>query len=62
MSIRVLVVDDSSFFRRRLTEILAADREGYAANRGFAKIRADGSYLQLFVILLCFISSRRISI
>lgn len=25
MSIRVLVVDDSSFFRRRLTEILAAD-------------------------------------
>ena len=27
MSIRVLVVDDSSFFRRRLTEILAADVE-----------------------------------
>lgn len=27
MSIRVLVVDDSSFFRRRLTEILAADPE-----------------------------------
>lgn len=27
MSIRVLVVDDSSFFRRRLTEILAADAE-----------------------------------
>ncbi len=27
MSIRVLVVDDSSFFRRRLTEILAADTE-----------------------------------
>ncbi len=27
MSIRVLVVDDSSFFRRRLTEIIAADPE-----------------------------------
>lgn len=27
MSIKVLVVDDSSFFRRRLTEILAADAE-----------------------------------
>ncbi|WP_333607826.1 protein-glutamate methylesterase/protein-glutamine glutaminase [Arsukibacterium sp.] len=27
MSFRVLVVDDSSFFRRRLTEILAADSE-----------------------------------
>jgi two-component system chemotaxis response regulator CheB len=27
MSIRVLIVDDSSFFRRRLTEILSADPE-----------------------------------
>ena len=27
MAIRVLVVDDSSFFRRRLTEIIAADPE-----------------------------------
>ena len=27
MSIKVLVVDDSSFFRRRLTEIIAADPE-----------------------------------
>ena len=29
---------------------------------GFAKIRADGSYLQLFVILLCFISGWTLSI
>lgn len=27
MTIRVLVVDDSSFFRRRLTEILSQDAE-----------------------------------
>ncbi len=31
--------------------------EARTYNMGFAKIRADGSYLRLFVILLCFISS-----
>ena len=36
--------------------------EGRTYNRGFAKIRADGSHLQLFVILLCLISGRRFSI
>jgi hypothetical protein len=31
-------------------------------NIGFAKIRADASYLRLFVILLCFISGWTLSI
>ena len=38
------------------THIIDDRGEGRTYNRGFAKIRADGSYLQLFVILLCFIS------
>jgi len=37
-------------------------QQGRTANKGFAKIRADGSYLRLFVILLCFISGWTLSI
>ncbi len=40
---------------------ILADRWA-ADNMGFAKIRADGSYLRLFVILLCFISGLTLSI
>ena len=39
------------------THIIDDRGEGRTYNMGFAKIRADGSYLRLFVILLCFISS-----
>ncbi|MFN0081759.1 MAG: hypothetical protein ACKVOM_04510, partial [Ferruginibacter sp.] len=39
------------------THIIDDHEEGRTYKRGFAKIRADGSYLRLFVILLCFISS-----
>ena len=41
---------------------LTDQEEGRTHNMGFAKIRADGSYLRLFVILLCFISGWTLSI
>ena len=44
------------------THIIDDHEEGRTYNRGFAKIRADGSYLQLLVILLYFISGWTLSI
>jgi len=44
------------------THIIDDREEGRTYNMGFAKIRADGSYLRLFVILLGFISGWTLSI